>query len=71
MFRRFKRLFKTPPEPKYKLMSRIRLRGWVVCECKDCDCSKLSKWEDRQCIPCWRGVHRTQHINTDNKENKH
>lgn len=71
MFKRFRRLFDKPKEPKYKIRSRTRIRGWIVCECNDCKCSNMSKWEDRQCIPCWGGVHMyRKQLNNDNEENK-
>lgn len=56
LFNFFNKLRK-PKKPKIEIRHRTRLKGWIKCECVSHDCPKLSRWEDRLCIECWKKNH--------------
>lgn len=45
-------------KPRIEIPHRVRKNGWITCECTECECNELSRWEDNLCIPCFRGMHK-------------
>ena len=46
-------------KPKIVIKHRERRKGkWIECEC-ECVCKDPSRWTDNLCIPCFKGIHKS------------